>query len=92
MNHHLHLILACAAEDRRAVLRDPVSRVSARLAEAIKASGLSKKAVAFAVGVFPSALSRWLRGGDTPNARHLAALAKVLGVSVDWLCTGHGKN
>lgn len=34
------------------------------------------------------AVSRWERGTHMPEAEHLVALARVLGVTAEWLVTG----
>jgi len=66
------------------------SNFSQRLAKAIHASGLPKKAIAEAVGVQPPALSRWLNQGVIPEAKYLTALSSALDVDVNWLLTGEG--
>jgi transcriptional regulator with XRE-family HTH domain len=47
--------------------------------------GLSQKALAEAVGVSPPAINRFEKGIKTPSIDTLAKLAKVLGVSTDFL-------
>lgn len=61
-----------------------VKNISERLAEAIKASGKSKGALAAHLGVPQSSVSRWLAGGE-PRSERLTEIAKFLGVDVKWL-------
>lgn len=61
-----------------------------RLARRIK--GLSQAELAAAIGVQRSAVAHWeSRAGKWPRTEHLATLASVTGVSVDWLATGRGQ-
>ena len=56
-----------------------------RLVEAIAASGKSPNQVAKEAGVSHFAIYSWLREEKSPNVYCLANVAKVLGVSMDWL-------
>ena len=47
--------------------------------------GLSQKALAEAVGISPPAINRFEKGIKAPSIDTLAKLAKVLGVSTDFL-------
>jgi phage repressor protein C with HTH and peptisase S24 domain len=62
-----------------------------RIATAIRQSGMTKSAVAHAVGVSPAAVSQWISGGtkDIKN-ENLFALATITAVSARWLATGEG--
>ena len=58
-----------------------VQRLSEELARHnMKPDHLAKKA-----GLSHYCLYSWMRGKRTPNAINLAAIADVLGVSMDWL-------
>ena len=61
--------------------------VNARLKEARKASGLSNAELANTIGVTVQAVSKWLNKGGISQQR-LPAVARVLGVSLEWLLTG----
>ena len=61
--------------------------VNARLKEALKASGLSNAELANAIGVTVQAVSKWLNKGGISQQR-LPAVARVLGVSLEWLLMG----
>lgn len=62
-----------------------------RIAAAIRQAGMTKSAVAQAVGVSPAAVTQWINGGtkDIKN-ENLFALATITGVSARWLATGEG--
>lgn len=61
--------------------------LSHRLVVARRARGLTQAALGRAAGV-PHAMmiSGWERGVNLPRVDYLAAVARVLGVSLDWLC------
>ena len=61
--------------------------VNARLKEALKASGMSNAELANAIGVTVQAVSKWLNKGGISQQR-LPAVARVLGVSLEWLLMG----
>ena len=50
---------------------------------------MSQKDVAEAIGNHAMTISKYERGVQDPNTMTLAALAKALGVSTDWLLTEH---
>lgn len=50
--------------------------------------GLSKAALAKAIGVSDVSVGKWESGINQPKGRYLNALAAELGVSVNWLLTG----
>ncbi|MCL6563287.1 MAG: helix-turn-helix domain-containing protein [Firmicutes bacterium] len=58
---------------------------AARLAEARKAQGLTKRALAARVGLSERAIGRFEQGHMLPSAENLVALAQALDCSVDWL-------
>lgn len=53
--------------------------------EAREARGMSQKFVALSLGVKPPNVSRWEAGVTFPTVENLIALAKLYGVSVDYL-------
>ena len=50
-----------------------------------KKAGLSQDALAEKLGVSRQAISKWETAESVPETAKLAALASVLGISVDWL-------
>ena len=50
----------------------------------------SANALSKAAGVSQSGMQKWLNGVSEPGRDKLVALAKVAGVSVEWLATGRG--
>ncbi|HYQ90676.1 MAG TPA: helix-turn-helix transcriptional regulator [Candidatus Competibacteraceae bacterium] len=64
-----------------------VDGFTARLREALQASGMNHSALATAVGVTPQAVSKWFKQGRMARSK-LVAVANALGVSVEWLLTG----
>lgn len=66
--------------------RDRAGLFRARLAEAMADKGMSRAALARAVGVDRSTLSQLLSAGTRlPNAQLAADCAQALGISADWL-------
>lgn len=67
--------------------RDRAGLFRARLAEAMADKGMTRAALARAVGVDRSTLSQLLSAGTTrlPNAQLAADCAQALGISADWL-------
>lgn len=51
---------------------------------------MKQSALAHEIGVEPMQVSRWENEHDQPRAGNLAAVAKLLGTSVEWLLTGEG--
>lgn len=60
-----------------------------RLIEARTAAGLTKAALADQSGISLSAIQSYETGRRTPQADQLGALARVLGVSADYLLGSH---
>ena len=58
---------------------------AARLRQAMDAQGLSGRGLARALPADESKVCRWLRGRNWPRVPNLAALARELHVSTDWL-------
>lgn len=56
-----------------------------KLTQARKAAGLTQADVAAKLNVSRQAVSRWESGDTTPSVDKLKALAKLYGVSLDWL-------
>lgn len=68
--------------------RDRAPLFRARLAEAMRARGISQSALARAAGVDRSTMSQLIAGGSgarLPNAQLVGECATALGVSADWL-------
>lgn len=57
-----------------------------RMKETREQSGLKQKELAEKVGVTPQTISAYEKGGKTPTLDNASAIAKELGVSLDWLC------
>ena len=53
--------------------------------------GLTQRDVAHALQVSNQAVSKWERGENAPDIETLAGLARLLGVSVDYLLGTHGR-
>lgn len=63
-----------------------------RIKLAIRQSGKTKKALASAVGVSPSAVTQWTNGSTKSfEGENLVKVARFLGVSPDWLASGTGE-
>ena len=63
-----------------------------RIRLARRRAGLSQAKLAAAIGVQRSAVSHWESPqGKNPSVTHLRELAKVAGVTFEWLATGRGK-
>ena len=58
-----------------------------KLTQARKAAGLTQADVAARLNVSRQAVSRWESGQSKPSTEKLLALAKIYGVSLDWLCS-----
>lgn len=56
-----------------------------RLAELRKAAGYTQKYVALELGVKAPSVCAWEKGDGNPKQENLMALAKLYGVSVDYL-------
>lgn len=54
--------------------------------------GLKQNDIANALQVSPQAVSKWERGENGPDIATLGPLARLLGVSTDWLLGAHGEN
>ena len=62
--------------------------ISDRILSRRTALGLSKTALAKAIGISGVSVGKWESGLNQPKGRYLNDLAAALGVSVDWLLTG----
>lgn len=56
-----------------------------RYRECRERAGLSQKAAAISLGVKAPSMSDWENGKSQPSIEHLIAMAKLYGVSVDFL-------
>lgn len=80
-----------AKHKRRTGERASPGSMSARIRHARRLIGLSQSALAKALGVGPSAVAQWeLPTGTSPTLGHLTEIAKVAGISFEWLATGRG--
>lgn len=65
--------------------------MAGRIRRARRKAGLSQAALAGGLHVQRSAVSNWESVNDIqPSLQHLVALAKICGVSFEWLGTGRG--
>ncbi|MCX8003345.1 MAG: helix-turn-helix domain-containing protein [Burkholderiaceae bacterium] len=62
--------------------------IGARIARARLVAGLSQDGLARTLKITRPAVSLWETGQTTPSQRHLVDIARVLGVTVDWLLHG----
>src|SRR5262245_38823280 len=62
---------------------------SARLRQARERAGLTQSALARRIGVKPQSIQA-LESGAAKSTSHVVAIARVLGVSPDWLDRGDG--
>ena len=65
-----------------------VPAISARIQRARKTRGLTQEVLAERVHVTRGAIGHWEQGVTLPSTAHLNTLAKVLGVSMEWLVNG----
>ena len=69
-----------------------LSQLPDRLRRARRLASISQASLAQAVGISPSAVAQWEQvEGTLPGLAHLVAVARVTGVSMDWLATGAGR-
>lgn len=62
--------------------------VNARIREQMQKLGLKNKDLAEATGASKGTVSQWVNDGNGPSAQFITPLAKVLGVSEQWLLQG----
>ena len=63
-----------------------------RLAEMIKAKGLSQKELAQLASVTEAAMSHYVKGDRIPRASVLVRIAEALGTTADYLMNGNSSN
>lgn len=68
-----------------------MSTLIERFNERLTALNKSQSDIAKAVGVSPTAITK-IANGETKRSKYLPAIAKVLGVSEQWLIYGHESN
>lgn len=56
-----------------------------RLARAMKKRKVTGTALALALGVDPSAVSKWVNGRQLPRLERMTAIAKVCGTTISYL-------
>ncbi|WP_417717690.1 helix-turn-helix domain-containing protein [Ruminococcus sp.] len=59
--------------------------IGKRITAALAIKNVMQKQLAERLGVKPNIVSYWCSGQRTPNAAQIAEIAKVLGVSADYL-------
>lgn len=65
------------------------SDIILRLDEILKIKNLKRMAVSEAVGISVQSFTDWKKRGSIPAADTAIKIADFLGVSVEWLITGH---
>ena len=68
-----------------------MSEINTRIAEVIRASGLTKTAFAERINVSQPHISRVASGGSAPSDRTIADICREFGVNERWLRTGEGE-
>lgn len=71
-------------EENTEILRDFAWRLNA----CAERKGLSQVEIANQMGVKPPRVGNWFQGRNFPRSREKVQLAKLLGVTVDWLIQG----
>lgn len=67
-----------------------MSTFAERLHTARKAKGLTQRSIAEAFGIARVSVTQWESGQSLPETPRIPPLAKMLGVSVEWLMDGVG--
>lgn len=67
------------------------NKIGERVAEVIKAAGISKSAAAAKLNVSPSAIAKICSGERSPSDRTIADICRVFGISEAWLRDGRGE-
>ena len=62
-----------------------ISEMGDRIKARRNSCGLTQNDVANALQISPKAVSKWERGENAPDVGTLVPLARLLGVSSDWL-------
>jgi transcriptional regulator with XRE-family HTH domain len=70
----------------------PTPDIGPRIGAARRERGLTQHALAAAVGVSRSAVAQWETGRSGQLTAHLSALARALGVGVEFLMHGDDKH
>ena len=78
----------CAMLEKNQPRKRWFSVLGARIAALRRDAGLSQAELASRLQISPSALGMYEQGRREPSAQMLVALARVLGVSTDYLLTG----
>lgn len=60
-----------------------------RIDELLKKQGITRVQLAPKVGISPATISAWYTRGTVPAADVAIRIATYLGISVEWLITGH---
>lgn len=67
-----------------------MNTINDRIAECVKASGLTRSAFAQRINVTQGFVSNLCIGGRIPSDRTIADICREFGVSEEWLRTGNG--
>lgn len=67
------------------------SKVAERLRECAHAAGMSQSEVARGAGLNSATVSRYFNGARVPSPGELLDLARLFGVSMEWLLTGESR-
>lgn len=58
-----------------------------RIVDLMQRNGVTQQQLSKAIGVWPSAVARWIKGEVRPSDEHIEAMAKLFGVTpqyIDW--------
>ena len=59
-----------------------------RIRDCMRKSGISQQQLAKRLGVYPSAVQKWLADDNQPTDEYLIAMAEIFGVEPTWLDWG----
>ena len=65
--------------------------IGKRIKQLIRNKGITQVEFAWKLGVNPSNIAKWTDGSYLPSADTLLAMAKITGISIDWILTGKEK-
>ena len=73
---------------KKRTLKEKNVELGKRIRKAVDLSGKNQKELAPLIGVYPSNISRWIKGENAPSWECLVKIATFGNVSLDWLLTG----
>jgi len=65
-------------------------KIGGRIKNALKAAGITQRAISKSLGVGESAVSAYVQGAAEPSANGLFVIAQTCKTTTDWLITGKG--